>query len=521
MRKARYLSTVAGGAVVTALAGCAMQSAEHGPGAEAQAARSIKDIDTVVVIFAENRSFDNLYGHFPGANGLDNASAASKLQLDRDGSVLRELPPIWGGLTAKGVTPPVTQAETEHLPNRPFAVDDSKGFNLPLGTMTTDLIHRFYQNQMQIGDGSNNKFVAWGDTGALVMSYWDGSKMEMWNIAKEYTLADNFFMSGFGGSFYNHVRLICACTPYFPHADTSPAKPTIAVVNPDGVSLTVAANSPKSAMDGIPKFVSDGNLTPDFYAVNTMQPPYQPSKNLPPKGGDPAYADPAEPTTLPPQTDTTIGDLLSAKDVSWAYYSGAWQQVLDHGNATPNPAFQYHHQPFNYFANYAPGTAARTEHLRDGGVDGVEFIKAIDTGKLPAVAFYKPQGNLNQHSGYADIASGDHHIADVIHHLEHSPQWSHMLVVVTYDENGGLWDHVAPPKGDRWGPGTRIPAIIVSPYAKRGNVDHAPYDTNSILRFIIHRFDLPNLDGIRTRDAAMAARGEQPLGDLSASLNLL
>lgn len=521
MRKSGFLNTVAGGALITALAGCATQTAEHGGVAEGETARSIKDIDTVVVIFAENRSFDNLYGNFPGANGLANATTVSKQQLDRDGKVLAELPPVWGGLTAKGVTPPVTQAETEGLANQPFAVDDPKGFNLPLGTMTADLWHRFYQNQMQIADGKNNEFVAWSDTGALVMSHWDGSKMEMWNIAKEYTLADNFFMSGFGGSFYNHIRLICACTPYYPNADKSPAKPTIAVVDPDGVTLTVAANSPKSAMQGIPKFVSDGNLTPDFYAVNTMQPPYQPSHNEPAKGGDPAYADPDQPTTMPPQTDTTIGDLLSEKGVTWAYYSGAWQEVLDHGNATPIPAFQYHHQPFNYYANYAPGTAARAEHLRDGGMAGVEFIKAIDAGKLPEVSFYKPQGNLNQHSGYADIESGDHHIADLIHHLEHSPQWGHMLVVVTYDENGGIWDHVTPPKGDRWGPGTRIPAIIVSPYAKRHNVDHTLYDTNSILRFIIHRFDLPNLEGIKSRDAAMAARGQEPIGDLSGALNLI
>src|SRR4029077_12338723 len=141
------------------------------------------------------------------------------------------------------------------------------------------------------------------------------------------------------------------------------------------------------------------------------------------------------------------------------------------------------------------------------GLNGVSFIKVIDDGKLPQVAFYKPQGNITEHSGYADIQAGDQHIADVVSHLEESPQWAHMLVVVTYDENGGLWDHAAPPKGDRWGPGTRIPAIIVSPFAKRGNVDHTLYDTNSILRFVIHRFDLPNLDGIKTRDAAMAARG--------------
>ncbi len=523
VKKKPILSSVAAGAalaVLPYLVSCAPETAERGAAAEQRATNGLADIDTVVVIFAENRSFDNLYGNFPGANGLANASAASERQLDRDGRVLSELPPIWGGLTAKGVTPPVTQAETEHLPNAPFAVDDPEGFNQSIGVLTSDPWHRFYQNQMQIDGGKNDKFVAWADSGAMVMSNWDGSNMAMWKVAEQYTLADNFFMSGFGGSFYNHMRLICACSPYYPNADTSAAKPTIAVVDPDGVTLTVADNSPESALEGIPKFVGDGNLTPDFYAVNTMQPPYQPSNNPPAPGGDPRFADPSLPTTMPPQTETTIGDLLSAKNVSWAYYSGAWQSVLDHGNSRPIPSFQYHHQPFNYFAAYAPGTAARAEHLRDGGLGGTEFIKAIDAGELPQVAFYKPQGNLNQHSGYADIASGDEHVADIIYHLQHGPQWDHMLVIVTYDENGGIWDHVTPPEGDRWGPGTRIPAIIVSPFAKRGYVDHTLYDTESILRFIIRRFDLPNLAGIQTRDEAMAARGEEPLGDLTGALNL-
>ncbi len=352
---------------------------------------------------------------------------------------------------------------------------------------------------MQIDGGKNDKFVAYADSGALVMSHWDGSAMAQWKIAQRYTLEDDFFMGAFGGSFMNHIWLSCACVATYPDADKSPAKPSVAVVEPDGVTLKLADNSPKSAIDGIPKFVADGNLTPDFYAVNTMQPPYQPSANAPAKDGDARFADPGKPTTLPPQTQTTIGDLLSAKDVTWAWYGGAWQSVLDHGNSAPFPAFQYHHQPFNFFASFAPGTAARTEHLRDGGLDGAGFIKAIDEGRLPQVAFYKPQGNLNQHSGYADIASGDSHIADLVEHLEHSPQWGHMVVVITFDENGGIWDHVAPPRADRWGPGTRIPAIIVSPFAKRGFVDHTPNDTTSILRLITRRFDLPVLKGIAQR----------------------
>ena len=504
-----------GSAAAILLAGMAAPA----PAATKPAAQLDK-IQTVVVIYAENRSFDSLFGRFPGANGIARAGKTSLIQVDRDGKALRELPPVWNGLTGKGVTPAVTQAQTEHLPNAPFRVDDPKGFNVPLDVVTHDLWHRFYENQMQIDGGRNDKFVAWADSGAMPMANWDGSKTELWKIAQRYTLADDFFMGAFGGSFLNHMWLVCACAPYYPDADKSPAKPSISAVEADGVTLKTAANSPKSAMDGIPKFTADGNLTPDFYAVNTMQPPYQPSANKPAPGGDPAYADPAKATTLPPQNEATIGDLLSYRGINWAWYSGAWGVTLAGHNAKPVPNFQYHHQPFNYFTTYAPGTRARAEHLKDGGMNGTAFIADIDAGKLPQVTFYKPQGNLNQHSGYADITAGDHHLAEVIAHLEKSPQWDHMLVVLTYDENGGLWDHVAPPKADRWGPGSRIPALIISPYAKKHYVDHTPYDTTSILRFLTRRFDLPELNGIAVRDAMVKKYHEKPLGDLTSALDL-
>ena len=122
--------------------------------------------------------------------------------------------------------------------------------------------------------------------------------------------------------------------------------------------------------------------------------------------------------------------------------------------------------------------------MLDGGTDGAEFIAAIDAGTLPRSAFYKPQGNLNEHAGYTDVQSGDAHIANVITIWRRARSGRNMIVVVTYDENGGFWDHVAPPKGDRWGPGTRIPALIISPFAKKGFVDHTQYDTTSILRLI-------------------------------------
>lgn len=480
-------------------------------------------IKTIVVIYAENRGFDHLYGNFPGANGLAGVTAAQAQQLDRNGQPLGELPPIAGsGLTDPSDPMQIPTEATRGHPNQPFALDDPAGYHVGLNYKLHDLVHRFYTNQMQIHGGKNDMFAAWSDAGGEVMGHWQNADtMAMWAVAQKYTLADNFFQGAFGGSFLNHQYLICACAPYDFKTANDPATfaGIISAVNPDGVSLQVDPASPASAIDGVPKFVRDAALTPDYYGVNTMQPPYQPSSNAPASGGDPAYADPNKPNTLSPQTATNIGDLLTQKGVTWAWYAGAWQATLDH-SAPASVAFQYHHQPFNYYADLAPGTAARAQHLRDGGVDGAAFIQAIDAGTLPQVTFYKPQGSQNQHPGYADVLTGDAHIADVIAHLERSPQWADMVVVVTYDENGGWWDHVAPPKGDRWGPGTRIPAIVVSPFAKRGFVDHTQYDTASVLRLITHVFGLPELPGLAARDAALVANGAPPMGDLTAALDL-
>ena len=492
-------------------------------------------ITNIVVIYAENRGFDNLYGLFPGANGIPgvNPSAQGSYlpQKDVDGSVLPVLPPTWGGVTSAGQSVTLTQAQSANMANKPFQIDGPSGFNLPLSVTTRDLVHRFYNNQMQINGGANDKFPAYSDAGGLSMGYYDGSKMGMWQVAKDYVLADNFFMGAFGGSFLNHQYLICACAPAYPNADTAAARPSISKVDLDAngnfLRLTPGATTPASVLNGAPTYAADGTITPAidgmFYAVNTMQPPYQPSANAQ-AGSDTTrlYATTGSATTLPPQTGKTIGDLLSAKGVNWAWYAGAWNATTTAAtgdrkfNAAAN--FQYHHQPFNYYAAFDPvsGAANRSAHLKDFDAD---FLKDAAAGTLPAVSFYKPQGNLNQHAGYANVADGDAHIVDVINKLKASPQWKNMVVVITYDENGGFWDHAAPPKADRWGPGTRIPAIVVSPYAKKGFVDHTMYDTASILRLITHRFGLQPLPGIVERDTRLVANGFKPMGDLTGALD--
>lgn len=408
----------------------------------ADTAPELAQINHIIVIYLENHSFDNLYGLFPGANGLAQAAYAS-LQTSGDGKPYTALPPV------KDARFPAD------LPNRPFPIDQYVSANEKID----DLVHRFYQNQAQINGGRNDRFAAISDAGGLVMGYYDGKKLPLWQYAKKYTLADNFYQGAFGGSFLNHFWLVCACTPRYLDA-------------PEEVRVLLNAQG---------QLIKDGAVTPDGYAVNTLQPTNPPYRagTLPAK-------------RLPLQEAPSIGDRLSEKGISWAWYSGGWNDAVS-GHA--DKEFQYHHQPFGYFRNFTEGSQGRLQHLKDES----DFIASIQSGDLPAVSFYKPLGALNEHPGYADVLSGDQHVAEIINRIEHSKLWKDSVIIVTYDENGGFWDHAAPPIKDRWGPGTRVPTLIVSPYAKRNFVDHTEYDTTSILKFIETRYGLKPLG---SRDAS-------------------
>lgn len=395
----------------------------------------------IIVISLENHSFDNLFGMFEGAEGL---SKTTTPQTDRNGTPYKRLPPVID--TRRHPALPDARF-FEHLPNAPFSIERYAG----AGETTADPVHRFDEEQQQINGGRMDRFVAISDTGALTMGYYDGSKLAMWDYAKRFTLADHFFHAAFGGSFLNHIWLVCACTPRYDDA-------------------------PKSV-------VAKGSVTADGFAVNTIMPRNNPH----PKNIDSAQL-------LPPQTLPTIGERLSEKGISWAWYSGGWN---DAAAGKPHPTFQFHHQPFVYFAAYGEESASRKERLKDE----TDFLAALKNNSLPAVAFYKPLGKFNMHPHYGNVESGDAKVASILKAIEDSPVWDSSVVIVTFDENGGFFDHVAPPEGDRFGPGTRVPTLIISPFAKKGFVDHTTYDTTSILALIEWRFGLQPLG---TRDAKAA-----------------
>lgn len=396
----------------------------------------IKQINHVVVVYMENHSFDNLYGEFKGANGIAEAQKGKFLQVDENGKVYRYLPEI-----------PRNNAFPTNLPNQFFNIDQF----VPADKPSPDVTHRFYHNQLQINGGKMDKFALYNESKGLTMGYYHTEKLPLFPFAKKYTLCDNFFQSVFGGSYLNHVYMISAAIPVWPDAPKS----LIAEFGPDG------------------KMIKDGVVTPDGYAINHVF-----SRNKP----YPAKSDLSK--LLPAQTMPTIGDRLTAKNVSWAWYSEGWDDAV----AERKNNFAYNHEPFLYFANYAEGTEGR-QHMKDQN----DFIKAAKEGTLPSVSFVKPGVGNDEHPGAAAVYASEQSAAKLINEVLNGPNGKDALVILTYDEFGGFFDHVNPPAIDRWGPGSRIPAILIGPFAKKGTVDHTPYETVSILSLIEHRWGIAPL----------------------------
>ena len=423
------------------------------------AAAGLGQIQHVVVVYMENWSFDSLYGKFPGANGIANAAAT---QVDRNGVPYAQLPQPPASAKAEqssGTSSPPPDARfPAGLPNAPF---DLAPYVPPTDNIG-DPGSGFYQEQAQIDGGRMDRFVANGKGGALPMGYYDATNLPLGALTQQYTLADNFFHAAFGSSMLNHFWLVSGATPQWPDAPASM----------------------RAGLDQGGHLVKDGVVTPDGYLVNTAYPA---------DGPHPARLAPGS-ELVPPLSAPTIGDRLSARGISWAWYSEGWSNALA---GHPDKLFQFNHQPFAYYANYANGTPGQAAHLKDES----DLVQAIRTDTLPSVSFYKPIGADNEHPGYSNLIDGEEHAASLIRSIMASKAWKSTAVVVAYDENGGFWDHVSPPAGDRWGPGTRVPAIVISPFAKRHFVDHTTYDTTSILSLIEHRFGLKPLG---PRDATAA-----------------
>jgi len=520
-----------------------------GPGltaAQASVETKFAGINHIVVIYEENHSFDNLYGGWEGVNGRANATPGQMAQVRQNGVIYSCL--LQNDVNLKSPPQPADCVDgtiTSHFTNQPFNI----GTYIPAsaqtcpqpgvfaanglppspanlaGGCTRDIVHRFYQEQYQLSNGAQNRYTTGSDAAGLTQGYYDTTALPIYQYlhsdgAPHYAIADDFFQGAFGGSFLNHQWLIAAASPVWPGIPTG--QHSIVDTNgfPNATYPLYTPTTPVSDRAGTQACglaTTNPNVACGDFAVNTIQPAYQPFKGTP---------------QLPPQTGTTIGDELTGAGVSWAWYSGGWSNAdgdvgapgwtngdgtagCTDANSAPNPTwphcpnkvFQFHHQPFNYFANYAPGTPGRT-HLQDEVAFNDAVAASTKDCALNSVSFVKPVGLENEHPGYTSETRGSNHLVDLLTAINSSACRKDTMVVVTYDEFGGQWDHVAPPgqggtagPHDLWGPGTRVPALVLAPrLAGDFVVDHTQYDTTSILATIERRYGLAALG---TRDAAV------------------
>jgi acid phosphatase len=527
--------------------------------------KALSRIQHIVIIYEENHSFDNLFGGWEGVHGLNTAPVSTLKQVSQEGIPFSCLQQNDVNLTSPPLRMTCTDKTTgssfqSHFKNQPFIIDQmispstttcpplgiEKEFGVPAsegvpGGCTRDLVHRFYQEQYQMNDGQQNRYVTGSDAVGLSMGVYATKQLPIYRYLHApghppYAIADHFFQAAFGGSFLNHQWLIAAKTPVWPNAVNDGGDNDLhSVVDSNGMpSQSPLYHSPAgdqlkdlpltaSCHSSLPRLPTPAGIVCGDYAVNTIQPveqPYRPGT--------------ARHKRLPLQTVPTIGDRLTAAGIDWAWYSGGWSNANGDINAPgwtnghgstctdsatiahakfphcPHQLFQFHHQPFNYYAAYAEqssGNPLRQQHLADEEEFTQLAQQSIQTCQLKPVSFIKPMGAENEHPGYSSQSAGSTHLVKLIQTVVASACYKDTLIIVNYDEFGGQWDHVSPPgqggtpgNHDQFGPGTRIPALIIAASLPgQFVVDHTQYDTTSILATIERRFGLSPLG---TRDRA-------------------
>jgi phospholipase C len=419
----------------------------------AQEPTGLQKINHIIVIYQENWSFDGLYGKFPGAEGLDSGDFQCA-QVDATGNALTTLPQPILSMDKTTKQPILDKRFPVILPVKPFDLS----LYVKNNAKTGDMVHRFYQEQEQIDNGKMDKFVEVSDNGGLVLSYYDASQLPEGRLANDYTLCDHYFQGAFGGSLLNHIFFITADTLTWKNA-------------PDSV---------RAKLDAYGKLVKDGFVSPEGYLINNCQ-----SENMPHNPKTP-------PGELFPASDLpTIGDRLSDKNVTWAWYAEDFHEAVNAFNqGKSDEEYEYHHQPFIYFKKYATAGSYDKVHLKDED----DFLHDLQDRKLPSVSWIKASAPNDEHPGYADLAKGQQHVADLVQAIQQSAYWKDSVIIITYDDHGGRFDHVPPPQRDWLGPGVRLPLIVVSPFAKRTYIDKTVYDSSSILKLITARWDLKPLN---------------------------
>ncbi len=352
---------------------------------------------------------------------------------------------------------------------------------------------------------------AGGGNSMAVYNVNDGDAPFLKQLADEFTLSDNFHQAFMGGTGANHVMLGTADAIYWGdgkgNATAPPAAVPLANPNPRPGTNNVYAvdgnwsNCSDPLQPGVGPIVAYLRSLPydarpncaqgHVYMLNNTSPGFLPNGQLNPSVN-----------AVPPSGLRTIGDALLEKNVSWAYYGGAFNAAVNLANGSKNPldgvglAYCQICNPFQYVSSIMGNAAVRAAHIKDV----VDLFSAIQGDTLPAVSFVKPDGLLDGHPATLKVDLLEAMVKDILDRVQGKPALeAETAVFIVFDEGGGYWDSGFVQPVDFFGDGTRIPFIVVSPYSKGGRVVHTYYDHVSIAKFIERNWRLKPLTD-RSRD---------------------
>ncbi|HEY7477809.1 MAG TPA: alkaline phosphatase family protein [Actinomycetota bacterium] len=214
---------------------------------------------------------------------------------------------------------------------------------------------------------------------------------------------------------------------------------------------------------------------------------------------------------------TDITRLLDDAGVSWGYFLGdgtCWDPPCTHPLMGPVTA------PTR---NPLPGFVESAKTRLDDNIQGYDaFLQAARTNTLPSVSWIVPGGGIGEHphSAMDTIRRGQAHVTRMINAVMRSDLWERSAIFLTWDDWGGFYDHLRPPVVDRNGYGLRVPGLVISPYAKRGVIDHQVLSFDAYLKFIEDRFlGGQRLPGRPTEPRPTVREELEILGDLRRSFD--
>ena len=432
-----------------------------GPGAAA-ALTGIHKIQHVIVIMQENRSFDSYFGTYPGADGI----------------------PMKNGVPTVCVPDP--QANSCVKPYRDTS-DTNQGGPHGAPAARYDIDHGKMDGFVEQAENSQTTQCPAYEPNCVsgnktdVMGYHDYHEIPLyWALAHEFVLQDHMFEPNLGWSLPSHLFM-------------------------------VSAWSARCAVPADPNTCSSNLNEPD---VDRGQPKV---KGI---ARDPDDAD--SPNANPDYGWTDLTYLLHKAHVSWRYYvSTGTQPDCPNGEATCPPAAQSPSTPeiWNPLPDFV---TVHRDHELGNIQDTRQFLTAAKAGTLPAVSWIVPSDADSEHPP-ATLSRGQAFVRGLIDTVMSGPQWSSTAIFLSWDDWGGFYDHVRPPVVDTNGLGLRVPGIVISPYAKRGAIDHQVLSFDSYLKFIeddflsSHRID-PKTDG-RPDPRPSVREASSVLGNLAADFD--